>query len=378
MELNRELHSYITPVVVFFIVCNTVGLLGNVVVIYIYALRYPRSCFQCLVLALSLVDFMSCCTTVPMETVSSWYWFAAPSRLLCKAKNFCVQLSAQCAICLLFVIAVYKYRRICKPLGKQISLNTVFIMCCVGILTSVAFAVPAAVFWDINNGTVQMHNSTEDTFICEVHSEFIDTPYPKMYRHVLSAYVLFLLATIIIYIFIARSVILHSRMMRNIRKQTVAFTNSSLSTDTSIGSGKFAYSRDRECHVIGLSYRLSYTQNNQQESAVQSNTSSKRADISVKSGFQNTQITPILIRKVLIMAIISGTFSVTFIMGLVFGYLFATRNNDDYSSFSELVIMFACYRFYFINYALNPVVYFNLDLEFRRKVFKLFSCCYRA
>ena len=87
-----------------------------------------------------------------------------------------------------------------------------------------------------------------------------------------------------------------------------------------------------------------------------------------------SHLTPAQIRKVIIMVIIAGTFSLTFIMALTFGYVFALRDYKDYSSISDIVLMFCCYRFYFINYALNPVVYFALDSCFRKEVTRIFFC----
>ena len=87
-----------------------------------------------------------------------------------------------------------------------------------------------------------------------------------------------------------------------------------------------------------------------------------------------SHLTPAQIRKVIIMVIISGTFSLTFIMALTFGYVFALRDYKDYSSINDIVLMFCCYRFYFINYALNPVVYFALDSCFRKEVTRIIFC----
>ena len=87
-----------------------------------------------------------------------------------------------------------------------------------------------------------------------------------------------------------------------------------------------------------------------------------------------SHLTPAQIRKVIIMVIIAGTFSLTFIMALTFGYVFALRDYKDYSSISDIVLMFCCYRFYFINYALNPVVYFALDSCFRKEVMRIIFC----
>ena len=73
------------------------------------------------------------------------------------------------------------------------------------------------------------------------------------------------------------------------------------------------------------------------------------------------------------MVIVAGTFSITFMMGLAFGYVFALRKYEDYSSIGELVFLFACYRLYFLNYCMNPVVYFALDRRFRKEVFEIYS-----
>ena len=101
-------------------------------------------------------------------------------------------------------------------------------------------------------------------------------------------------------------------------------------------------------------------------------TQSTRRDATARSS--TSHLSPAQIRKVVIMVIISGTFSVTFIVALAFGYVFALRNFKDYSSTSDIVLMFSFYRFYFINYAINPVIYFSLDRYFRREVMKVVFC----
>ena len=80
------------------------------------------------------------------------------------------------------------------------------------------------------------------------------------------------------------------------------------------------------------------------------------------------------IRKVLIMVIIAGTFSITFLMALTFGYVFAIRDLQDYNSIDEYIALFSCYRLYFINYCLNLTVYFAFDRRFRDEVIKLLKC----
>ena len=95
---NEEYQSKVTAVVVLFILYDILGFCGNITVLFIYGTRYPKNRFRLLVLALSIVDFTSCCTTVPLETVSTYLYFDPPSRGLCKAKNFFVQLTGLSAM----------------------------------------------------------------------------------------------------------------------------------------------------------------------------------------------------------------------------------------------------------------------------------------
>ena len=107
-SISETFQETILPVVVMFIVYAIVGLVGNIVVLYIYKFQYQKNRFRCLVLWLIIhvIDFTSCCSTVPMETVSTWLWLKAPSRDLCKAKNLFVQFTGLSAMFMLFVTAV--------------------------------------------------------------------------------------------------------------------------------------------------------------------------------------------------------------------------------------------------------------------------------
>lgn len=334
-NLSGTFKDHIIPVVSAFILINVIGFLGNLSVLGIFTLRYPRTRFRCLVIALAVVDLTSCCTTVPLETVSTWYWFHAPSRGVCKAKNFFVQLTALSAMFMLFVTAVYKYLRICKPFKKQLSQKLIIIMCVAGTFSSTVFAIPAAFLWDVNNHTRIFNNVSENVYVCEVHRSFAGTFYPTLYRIVLSGYNIYLIITVVLYTLVARTIILHVRQLKQWANTSSTSSNSDFSTVSEL--------------VV-----------NRQNS---------------RNTTQSSRLSATQIRKIIIMVIVAGTFSVTFVMGLAFGYVFALRSSSDYSSLTETVVFFACYRIYFINYALNPIIYFSLDKRFRAEVINTLYLC---
>ena len=381
----EDFRSSVAPVIAFLVLCNIVGFFGNCLVLYIFSFRYRKNCHRCIVIALSIVDFTSCCTTVPMETVSTWYWFDAPSIALCKVKNFCVQLSALSAMYMLFCTSVYKYRRICKPFRKQVSQKIIIILCLIGTAAAAIFAIPATIIWDINNHTDYFNNSTKEDYICEVRRSYSNTQYPTIYRHFLSSFSVFLFTAIILYILVAKTTYQHFRRMKRyptISSQASVRSFSSISAGTpKLKARKSNMEGVQQIHDTSVELANAATNekdrdqsksvNNHQGNGTESDESSKKAtDInsSARSHLSRHEI-----RTVLIMLIIAGTFSVTFLLGLSLGYIFATRTYSNYSSTSELLLFFAFYRLYFINYAMNPVVYFALDRHFHQETIKLFD-----
>ena len=352
MAIVDEFHDNVIPVMLFFVILNVIGLLGNFLIIYIFSFCYEKNHFRRLVLSLSCIDMISCCTTVPMETVSTWFWFSAPSRGLCKLKNFCVQFSALSAIYMLFVTAVYKYLRICRPLGKQVTQKNIVVLLIIGLSVSLVLATPAAIIWDVNEEDVEINNVTETLRICEVFKDYSDTVYPIVYRNVLSVYDLFLLATIILYVFVAKTIIVYIRGKKKKAKTYQTEKDSNISTAKD--------NNETETSLSGI-------ENDSEKASNERNNANRQSKRSRRFKLSSSQI-----RKAVIMVILAGTFSVAFIMGLSFGYVFAIRDYKDFASVEEIVQLFVCYKFYYSNYAFNWIVYLILDRMFRSEVFKLF------
>lgn len=381
MGITDEFHSSVSPLIVFFILCNIIGFFGNVTVLYIYSLRYPKNRYRLLVIVLSVIDLVACCTTVPIETVSTWKWFAAPSSSLCKARFFFIMFIGLSALYMLFVTAVYKYRRICKPFAKQVTQKMILNLCVVGVVIAFVYAIPPLILFDVNKHSVTINNMTEEAFICEVHTSFHGTQYPAVYRHLVVVYSLLLVTTVILYIFVAKTTIQHVQRMKHKPKSNVTasaseseLAESSLDQTTSTTSQSVSKATDSEnkSSKIYVVKEMSSGPDLSDDTKRASNDSAACCHDHVTS-LPKSQLSSYQVRTVLIMVIVAGTFSVTFMMGLAFGYVFALRKYEDYSSIGELVFLFACYRLYFLNYCMNPVVYFALDRQFRKEVFKIYD-----
>ena len=235
-------------------------------------------------------------------------------------------------------------------------------------------------------------SSFEEVFICEVHRAFLETPYPRLYNHLLSVYNIFLVTTIVLYVFIAKTTILHVRDMRKLFKEhanaliSISVPNKSQHINSSdIKESAFVSEETVSTSAVDIEYSESVGDNGVTRNGhaatgetqcefEEENDNNSRLEANKTSPYTQYQKQEIPVRKVTIMAILSGTFAVTFLLAQVFGYSFAIRGFSDYSSLSELRLFFFWYRLYFINYCLNLFVYFALDRQFRREVINIFRC----
>ena len=375
MGIIEEFQNAVLPVIIFFGVVNVVGFLGNLLVMYVFTFRYEKNVYRKLVLSLCFVDLLNCCTTVPMETTLTWLWFNSPSTALCKVKNFFVQFSGLSAMYLLFLAAVYNYRRICRRDRWQLS-ESLGDLVLIGLAMSLVFAFPAPILWDVTNRTIEIENQTQTLLICEVHIHYHETFYPMLYRNIISVYDVFLLATIVLYILVARRIIQDNRIKQRRTNSPQREISTSVFSDDEAAAEQ-DYTTEEETSLK----KGPETRKEEKHRADKENTpliSPRIRNLPAESRGKTVQppvrrfkLSPT--RKAVIMAILSGAFAVTFIMGLSFGYVFALRDYSDYKSLREIVVLFACYRVYFANYALNPIVYLILDRCFRREVCRMLS-----
>ncbi|KAK3592467.1 hypothetical protein CHS0354_008276 [Potamilus streckersoni] len=135
----------------------------------------------------ALIDLTSCLTTIPGEIVTQSFWYTYPVPEICKTKSF-FNIFTVCAsaLCLL-LIAVDRYRKVCKPLGWQIKPKmAIFLSICTLVIAGIV-ATPVTFYWG-----VQHYNITNNKFIvnvtsCETDDIYKNTEYPLMYSSITEA-----------------------------------------------------------------------------------------------------------------------------------------------------------------------------------------------
>jgi cell division protein FtsL len=121
LELNSEEALNRLPVIIFISVLILLGIMGNVHVIYIYYRFFTTSTYRIFVLSLAVIDMVSCVISMPFEISDELNPYIFQDEIACKVFRFVNFTLAITTGLMLVVIASERYRRICRPQGKQLN-----------------------------------------------------------------------------------------------------------------------------------------------------------------------------------------------------------------------------------------------------------------
>ncbi|XP_036359590.1 melatonin receptor type 1B-B-like [Octopus sinensis] len=121
-----------------------VGLVGNIFVIYIYARQSQKSNVETFILVLAVIDLIGCIFGMPLEMAELYP--AIQSNYLCKLYKFIVFTCSIMSSLILLTVAVERFRKICRPHGKQITQNLRQRLIVSIAITSVILILPVIIY----------------------------------------------------------------------------------------------------------------------------------------------------------------------------------------------------------------------------------------
>lgn len=186
-EFNEKMRITALPVVIFIGLLSILGLLGNCIVIFVYNRKYPKCNFKYFVLVLAVIDLGSCLVLMPMEMYTLLHWFVYEYSWLCKAKSFFNVFTVSSSASTLLLIAIDRFRKVCRPHGKQIQPDLAVKLAILVLSISIIPSTSDAVFWGIHTHTYQYNGSNLTLKMCEKDDEFKNTIFPKLHVVILYA-----------------------------------------------------------------------------------------------------------------------------------------------------------------------------------------------
>lgn len=204
-EHIAEMSLTTLPVTAFIGIYSILGITGNVIVMYVYNRRYPTCNFKYFVLVLAGIDLASCVILMPLEMYTLAHWYQFNFSWLCKVKSFLNVFTVTSSAAVLLLIAIDRFRKVCKPHSKQIQPRFALKLTVLVLLLSVIPASSDAVFWGIHTHVYTTNGANFTARMCEKDDDFKHTQLPKLHVAILYAGVnsIVMLSTVVLYILIA-------------------------------------------------------------------------------------------------------------------------------------------------------------------------------
>lgn len=342
-ELNSEEVERLVPLLIYLVLIAVTGLPGNTVVCLVYRQTSIRSVSRFFIWWLAVIDIISCFVLF-LEIVNVVKQHTYTNMWLCKLTIFFTiwpVVTSGLGLCL---ISIDRFRRVCRPLQKQISQRMARFMCLATVIIAFLFAWPSLILYGTYETNIERFNLTSST--CTVQNKFQGTPYTLVYNGLLWLLFLFSLVFLcVMYILIGRKVC--TQMDQSIscavhidhvgRSETTSCEDNT--TDTSVTTNKSDHKLVRNTVSFGSRLKIS----------------SQRQAKARKSAF--------------IMFLISFIFIISFLPYLI---LRINEAFDEHYVKSMSNSGRAGYKFflrsYFLNCAVNPFIYCACAVSFRRDV----------
>lgn len=413
--LSKEFADSVLPVTIFFGILAVFGVLGNIFVLYVYKYKYPLCNFRIFVSCLATADFVSCLFVFPCEIVGHRIWFSYPKSAVwfCKLKTFIFGIAVMTSSLILLLIATDRYRKVCRPLGPQISHQNAFRLCVVSLAIAVIMTIPIPILFGIQHENITYGGESIQITSCEKDDDYKDTIWMTVY--------LILIYYIPIISFMATTTVLYSIVVRKmfsrnflknpyttLSKQSIICKAEAICSEGRPAANSVLYvvprssdlkhcdedkikiddtsrNSNNDClelaHVenaaqptlnakVGQTDKILTIKKHSREENLITNESDigELADNNVHITNRNTNVgaKKRIKRKTIIMFVVTLIFNVTMLIYFCALFVIIRRKHIfEVVDTDNTAILFFCWRIYFINHVINPVVYGLLDNRFR-------------
>ena len=122
----------------------------------VYKQKYTKCSFRTFVLCLALIDLTSCLLVLPSEIYSYRIWisYLETDTWFCKLKNTITGFDIIISPLILLLIAVDRFRKVCRPLKRQINSKTAFRLCLLTAVIAGLISIPCPVFYNIQTKNI--------------------------------------------------------------------------------------------------------------------------------------------------------------------------------------------------------------------------------
>ena len=390
-EKRKEKIEELTPVLVIVCFLLIFGLIGNCSVLLFFWRRVNDSVANIFIVMLAVVDTLVC-LTIALIIMDLTLAYKYPSNAGCKIHSFCKFFTAIFSAFLLLTIAIHRYRMICCPFKKQLTLRTAKIAVIFCMCISILLSIPILFVYEMKE--VQIANNYNVTVVGYSCASTRDKELQKLQTGMNYIFFLLFIATSIILIVLYS---LQARTISRLKKNRATFsfryeTNESCSstvtreeihdrttnyninesTPTSVSSTTTAPTTRPNDYIHEHETETGKPDNKEYTPA--SVPKKQRHSLGQNEKQSKEQVSASKIS--IIFCIITAGFILSFCPYIVYALQrnFATRKRESFSGATVENQLLT--NSYLINSVINPIIYGIIHSEFKQFL-RQSLCCWR-
>ena len=389
---RREFVETELPVTIYLILLSLIGTIGNMHAIFVYYMRYKPSNHRIFVVWLAVVDVIACSLSIPFELVDIRFnqTFNPDADIVCRCFRYLNHFVSVSSGTLLGVIAVERFRKVCRPFGRQLSQTQSKLACFITVLVSLLLSFPAVIMYGVETEEVKEYPhlvGTDCTVLDKYKKNIVFRGY-NVFLLLIST-VVFVLC-VVIYTIVGR-VLLRQYKFRS-KSQCPTTSTKDLSSGHATGTNNRGYCPEQLSNTATKKMTLTSDTNgsgnkkskqpkrafSEEESSVGRMTSNEVHHVEMKNKPRLDRS-----KQITLMFLVATAVSYLGYLPYLFLTIIRAGSKPTYNSISQTIgpLNDILVRGYFINNATNPLVYCFLDARFRHecKEFykKLFHRCKR-
>ncbi|XP_061179419.1 thyrotropin-releasing hormone receptor-like [Saccostrea echinata] len=350
------------PVILFLILVMLFGVLGNLLVLYIYCSDSKRKPANNFIITMALFDFLASSIAIPLDIYDMRYHYTFYNRFACKAFRYSESAFTNASSFVLILIAIDRYLKICKPFLYDSPLRSK-LMCCGATLFGFVIAIPSFWVFGINRKPVLLRKYCG--FDCTVSDEYKKTKLTKVYYALLFC-LFFLTVSMLVGFYLRIWIALRAR-----RRITTKDHKTLQHSPNNSGPAKDFYLTSMKTNGNDLSShnKDSIFSNgirngnfNRTYSCVSRNSRMSVIGSRITSTIGNVRCS----RSTKIFIAVSIAFILCFLPSIAVNLLQVFMRNTQMKKTKEIKIIIKLFaRVHFVNHAINPVIYSFLNIKFR-------------